>query len=151
MTQSCVTSKGHLCRYCLRRICLIPDSFCPILLVSWPLTLRQKCLPKDLRKQKNKQKNPPCHVFVYGGTHTRVGEGRKRGWDAAWFVLSAKCQSVFARLSHMISLNTQGLVVHLLRPDAHTHIHTHPPSPLTPITTKFRSGGPASLPPTERI
>lgn len=40
------------------------------------------------------------------GGFSRAGQG--------WFVLSAKCQSVFARLSHMISLNTQGLVVHLV-------------------------------------
>lgn len=48
-----------------------------------------------------------------------------------WFVWSAKCQSVFARLSHMISLNTQGLVVHLV---GSWELTPHSTPPLTPTT-----------------
>lgn len=77
--------------------------------------------------------------------HGQKGKGGFLRAGQGWFVLSAKCQSVFGRLSHMISLNTQSLVVHLVGSWELTPppINTHHHSP--------RSGGLAFLPPTERI
>lgn len=75
------------------------------------------CLCARAKRRRRNKKKKAKGVFL------RAGHG--------WFVLSAKCQSVFAMLSHMISLNTQGLVVHLLRANT-PHPHPTPP-PLTPI------------------
>lgn len=110
-----------------------PRFFCPLIVMA-PHRALNTCWNNFLKTYVSKYHSKYlCGVHESARTCVCVRKEREGGYLRAgqgWFVLSAKCQSVFARLSHMISLNTQGLVVHLVGSWA----LIPPPPPLTPTT-----------------
>lgn len=107
-----------------------PRFSCPIPLLLWLLS---ECAAHvkitSWRPTKGKQRLNGLDGCSWELVNDKVALAFLRA-DLGWFVLSAKCQSVFAKLSHMISLNTQDWVVHLVG----SWELSQSPSPSPPLT-----------------